>query len=219
VSWLLAKAPARTVGESIISAAEAEPELAKPSIEPAAEAPPNALSMESYAEIKAEIWGSRASVTDVLQLRDLDESTFHDHERRLAEGLAREAAEGRSTLARALRDALKLARDRQQSTGERPLRTLEEAYVTLLAAIDRAEDPSAILAAKGMSPAEWRRLRRRFEERTSVDAKLRDALSTKLVAARKVVGDDTGSGSKWWNRRETAPAKAKRVPAKRKAHG
>ena len=215
MSWLLAKAPALTVGESII--ADTAPELAKVPQELAVEVAPSGLSMERYAEIKAEIWGSRASVADVLQLRDLDEAAFHDHERRLAEGLAREAAEGQSTLARALRDALSVARDHQQSTGERPLRTLEEAYVTLLAALDRAEDPSAILAAKGMSPAQWRRLRRRFEERAGADAKLRDTLSTKLAAARKVVGNDTGNGSKWWNRRETTPAKAKRVPAKRRS--
>ena len=36
------------------------------------------------------------------------------------------------------------------------------------------------------------------------------------ATARKAAGSDTGASSKWWNRRELAPAKAKRVPAKRK---
>jgi hypothetical protein len=214
VHWSMVEASKRTVGESIASASDAAP--APLAMEPVGEPGSSALGMERYAEIKAEIWGGGASAADVLERYELDEAVFHEHERRLAEGLAREAAEGRSTLAIALRDALKLARDQQPSTGERPLRTLEEAYVTLLTAIERAVDPSAILAAKGMSPSSWRRLRRRFEERAAADAKLRDALAIRLTAARKAAGSDTGGSSKWWNRRETAPAKARRVPAKRK---
>lgn len=216
VHWSTARAPQRTVGESIASASEAAPELAMAAIDPAAEAAPSALAMERYAEIKAEIWGGGTSAADVLERYEIDEAVFHAHERRLAEGLAREAAEGRSTLAITLRDALKLARDQQPSTGERPLRTLEEAYITLLTAIERAVDPSTILAAKGMSPSSWRRLRRRFEARAAANAMLRDALAIRLTAARKAAGSDTGGCSKWWNRRETAPAQAKRVPAKRK---
>jgi hypothetical protein len=215
VHWALAQETRRTVGESI-AASDSAPELAKARIEPAVEAPPNALAMERYAEIKAEIWGGGASAAAVLARYELDEIVFHDHERRLAAGLAREAAEGRTTLARALRDALKLARDQQQATGERPLRTLEEAYVTLLVAIERAVDPSAILAAKGLSASSWRRLRRRFEERAAADDKLRDALAIRVTAARKAAGNDEGSSSKWWNRREAAPARATRVAAKPK---
>jgi hypothetical protein len=221
-SWQLAPAPARTVGEAILFAADPappSPTLAPPPPAPPEDVAPPGLSLAQYAEIKAEIWGDRASVAAVLQLRDLDEAAFLAHERRLAEGLAREATEGRSTLARGLRDALGLARDRRASTGERPLKTLEQAYITLLVALDRAVDPSAILAAKGMSPAEWRRLRRRFEERAGADAKLRDALAARLAAARAAAVPDTGSSSTWWNRRETTPARATRVPAKPKVPG
>jgi hypothetical protein len=216
VHWALAKVAGRTVGESIASASDAATALEKATIEPAAEAAPSALTMERYAEIKAEIWGGGSGAADVLERYELDEAVFHEHERGLAAALSREAAEGQSTLARALRDALALARDHQPSTGERPLRTLEEAYVTLLTAIERAVDPSAILAAKGLSPASWRRLRRRFEARAAADAKLRDALAVRVAAARKASGGDTGGSSKWWNRRETKPARATRVPAKRK---
>jgi hypothetical protein len=219
VHWSIARTRARTVGESITDASDTAPAPAKAAIEPLTEAAPSALGMERYAEIKAEIWGGGTSAADVLQRYELDEAVFHEHERRLAEGLAREAAEDRTTLAIALRDAIKLARDHQPSTGERPLRTLEQAYVTLLAAIDHAADPSAILAAKGLSPAAWRRLRRRFEERASADARLREALTARLAAARKAASNDTGGSSKWWNRRETAPARATRVPAKRKGRG
>jgi hypothetical protein len=214
VHWSLVKPVGRTVGEAIISAEAAAPALAKVILQPAVEASKPALSMERYAEIKAEIWGGDATAAEVLERHEVDEAVFHDHERRLAQGLAREAAEGRSTLAIALRDALKLARDQLPSTGERPLRTLEDAYITLLTAIERAVDPSAILAAKGMSPSSWRRLRRRFEERAAADDKLRDALDVRLAAARKAAGGDTGGSSKWWNRREIAPANARRVPPK-----
>ena len=218
VHWSLARETRRTVGESIAAASDSAPELAKSriEIEAAVEASPSALTMERYAEIKAEIWGGGASAAEVLARYELDEVVFHEHERRLAAGLARETAEGRSTLATALRDALQLARDQQPSTGERPLRTLEEPYVTLLVAIERAVDPSAILAAKGVSASSWRRLRRRFEERAAADAKLRDALAIRVGAARKAAGSDDGGSSKWWNRREYMPARATRVAAKPK---
>jgi hypothetical protein len=216
VHWSLVRETRRTVGESIAAASDSAPEPAKARIEAAVEASPDALTMERYAEIKAEIWGGGASAAEVLARYELDEVVFHEHERRLAAGLARETAEGRSTLATALRDALQLARDQQPSTGERPLRTLEEAYVTLLVAIERAVDPSAILAAKGVSASSWRRLRRRFEERAASDAKLRDALAIRVGAARKAAGSDDGGSSKWWNRREVAPGRATRVAAKLK---
>ncbi len=215
VHWSLAKVAGRTVGESI-AAADAAAALVNATLEPAVEAAPSALTMERYAEIKAEIWGGSSGAADVLERYELDEAVFHEHERTLAAALSREAASGQSTLALALRDALALARDQQPSTGERPLRTLEEAYVTLLTAIERAVDPSAILAAKGVSPASWRRLRRRFEARAAADAKLRDALAVRLATARKASSGDTGGSSKWWNRREAKPAQATRVPAKRR---
>ena len=216
VHWSLARVAGRTVGESLTSSSDAAPAITRASLEPALEAVKVAFTMERYAEIKAEIWGGDDSAPDVLERHEVDEAVFHDHERRLAEDLSREAAEGKSTLAIALRDALKLARDQVPSTGERPLRTLEDAYITLLTAIERAVDPSAILAAKGMSPSSWRRLRRRFEARAAADDKLREALNVRLTAARKTAGGDSGGSSKWWNRRELAPARAKRVPAKRR---
>lgn len=214
VLWSLVKAAGRTVGEAIISAGGAAPVLAKVIFPPAREASKAAFNMEQDAQIKAKIWGGDATAAEVLERHEVEEAVFHDHERRLAQGLAREDAEGQSTFAIELRDALKLARDQLPSTGERPLRTMEDAYITLLTAIERAVDPSAILAAKGMGPSSWRRLRRRFEERAVADEKLRDALDVRLTAARKAAGGDTGGSSKWWNRREIAPANARCVPPK-----
>jgi hypothetical protein len=76
-----------------------------------AEATPGkaALSVEHYARIKMELWGGKASLSEVLERHGIDEVEWRIHERRQADALANEAHGGRCDLALALMAALESA--------------------------------------------------------------------------------------------------------------
>lgn len=203
--------PRRTIGETLLSS----PGGAR--VEPALEikAPPRAppIDIETYAAVKVEIWGDREPAAAVLARRGIDDVAWYENERRLAEALAKEAREGESTLAKDLQRALRTARDARPTEGERPLRAFEDVYVKLLATLDHAEDPSAAIAAKGVTSAEWRAIHRRFVARAEADAKAREALAKKLAQARKAAGDDgePKAEHRRWVQKEPAPKGVKRV--------
>jgi Uncharacterized protein conserved in bacteria (DUF2169) len=218
--WSVAKAPPRTVGETFAQTGDTSPAAASRPAEPLVKDPPRPppaalIPIADYAAVKAEIWGDLDTLTGVLQRHSIDEAAWHANERRLAEALSKEANEGRSTLASELREALRSARDQRPPDGERPLRSLEDAYIALLAAIDGAEDPAAFIASQGLSPAEWRRLRRRFLERAQNDARAGESLAAKLAEARRAMGGG-GALNLRRVRKEPAPPGAKRVPARPK---
>jgi hypothetical protein len=77
---------------------------------------PKALPVETYATAKVASWqpdgGPRAALDEALRELGLDEDAYRAGEERLLEALANEAREGRATLARALRAALKQAAKR-----------------------------------------------------------------------------------------------------------
>ncbi len=134
---------------------------------PAAAAGPELLAHERYASIKAEIWEGRAALDEVLARHGIDEIEWRAGELRLAEALAREAREARCDLALALAGALEAARERLADPAE-ALRTLED-YLAVQQEIDASPDPRAVLAARGLSAAEWRRMQRRWRQRAMID--------------------------------------------------
>jgi hypothetical protein len=82
-----------------------------------ASAPPDrvaeARSIEVYATVKAALWrgegSTRAEVEQKLRELGVDEEAYFADEERLLEALAEEASQGRATLARAVRAAIKRA--------------------------------------------------------------------------------------------------------------
>lgn len=208
--------PARTIGESMLEApppaVRSEPALAL--TEPLAE---TSVPLETYAAVKVEIWGDREPVVPVLMRHGIDEVAWYENERRLAQLLAREAREGGTRLAMELQRALRAARDERPVDLEWPLHAFENTYLKLLAAIDLADDPSSVIASKGVTVAEWRNIRRRFLARAEADTTARDALVSKLAAARKAAGDDGSPPAepKRWLQSEPAPPGAKRVVSRK----
>jgi hypothetical protein len=75
------------------------------------ESAPEALPLELYAAVRVGFWrrgeGPRRLIEDAARDHGLDEDAFHEEEQQLLRALATEAEEGRSTLARALRAAMK----------------------------------------------------------------------------------------------------------------
>src|SRR5262249_3001200 len=58
-------------------------------------------------------------------------------------------------------------------------------YTALRAAIERAPDPAAALAERGITAAAWHRQSQRFQERAQADPRLRTGIRAELSAARK----------------------------------
>jgi hypothetical protein len=84
-----------------------EPPPAAPGQAGEAKAP---LSVERYARIKADLWGARGALHEVLARHGIDEVAWRVHERQQAEELAGEAREGRCDLALALCAAFEAAK-------------------------------------------------------------------------------------------------------------
>ncbi|UQA63160.1 DUF2169 family type VI secretion system accessory protein [Polyangium aurulentum] len=83
-----------------------------PSARPANEDAETGLTLERYAKIKAELWGSRSALHEVLERHGIDEITWRNYERTQADALATEAREGRSDLALAVAMAFEAARQK-----------------------------------------------------------------------------------------------------------
>ena len=72
--------------------------------------PRSTLSIEQYARIKAELWGTRTRLHEVLTRYGIDEVAWRVQERQHAEAIAVEAREGRCDLALALCAAFEAAK-------------------------------------------------------------------------------------------------------------
>jgi len=109
-------APAPAPPPPPIATAAPAPERPKPESPP--EAPAVGLAdIERYAAVKAAFWGKddpRAAMDDVLRELGIGEDTFRAEEQRLLDAIAEEARQGRASLSRALRAAMKRA---QRSAG------------------------------------------------------------------------------------------------------
>lgn len=188
-----------------------------PAPAPAAnELPPTPLlPIEAYAEVKASIWGDGLALALVLERHGIDQDVWYENERRLARALAAEAKEGRQSLALTLREALRKARDRPPPDGDRPLGSID-GFLSILAAVEAAPDPVALLAARGITVAEWHRMSLRIHAKAEGDPALRARVGKKLGALRKALGPAAASPAlKPTIRRERPPAAAKRVRVKR----
>lgn len=192
------------------------PEPARPPVAAAAELPPTPLlPLEAYAEVKASIWGDGLALALVLERHGIDQDVWYENERRLARALAAEAKEGRQSLALTLREALRKARDRPPPDGDRPLGSIDS-FLSILAAVEAAPDPVALLAARGITVAEWHRMSLRIHAKAEGDPALRARVGKKLGALRKALGPAPSSSAlKPTIRRERPPAAAKRVRVKR----
>lgn len=192
------------------------PEPARSPAAPAPELPPTPLlPIEAYAEVKASIWGDGLALALVLERHGIDQDVWYENERRLARALAAEAKEGRQSLALTLREALRKARDRPPPDGDRPLGSIDS-FLAILAAVEAAPDPVALLASRGITVAEWHRMSLRIHAKAEGDPALRARVGKKLGALRKALGPAAASPAlKPTIRRERPPAAAKRVRVKR----
>ena len=147
------------------------------------------LPLETYAAVKAAIWGG-ASLADVLAEQGLDEIGWRTNDRLQAAALAAEARECRSELALSLRRALLAARERLGALVPRREPSLE-AYALLRAEIDDAEDPIAVLAERGIAADEWDRLRRDWTRRCLADGDLARRLRQQIAKSREELASRT----------------------------
>jgi hypothetical protein len=139
------------------------------------------IPLALYAAIQAEIWEARAPLDEILERHGIDEPSFRIARGLQAEALAREAGEGRSTLARELDVAL---RSRALAPVAGDALGLDD-YAVLQAAIDAGGRPSEVLAWRGLTAAAWQRARRHWRSRAAADARARAELRERLSAARR----------------------------------
>jgi hypothetical protein len=115
------------------------------------------LPIHTYARVKVSVWDRGLQLLEALDELNLDEPTWRDNELRMAEALAREAEDGRATLASAVRHAIRALRTDQEGSVDdmMPLQRYAEVRVALEAAQVIDEAPELALARLSLSPESW----------------------------------------------------------------
>lgn len=162
----------QTIGELAASKAE-QPVTAQPVAEIELLAP--RLPLDTWAAIKIEIWAQQSPLGEILERYNLDEVDWHDEERRRSELCADASRKGQAEPALAAEQALQRAREARADASPPGSTTVEE-YIALELEVERSRRPSAVLAAKGISAIEWKRLRKVFRERAAREPAIAAAL-------------------------------------------
>ncbi|MDI1437276.1 hypothetical protein [Polyangium sorediatum] len=138
--------------------------------------------METYASIKARLWGAPASsAARILGEHGLTEVDWLLHEQRYADAIGEELHQEQAPLERAVREAiLKAETPRPEDI---PDLTIEE-FVALRLACETAADPAVELSARGLTASAFRRLRSHWRLQSLADPGIAADLRARLAAGR-----------------------------------
>jgi hypothetical protein len=140
------------------------------------------LPLEHYAAIKAELYDGKDDLATVLKRHAVSDERWRDHERAQAMAVAREASRGNVQLAAAIRRAILDAREKRAPSKHGM--TVEQ-FAELRVAVEEADDPDALLEARGLTAAQWQRRLREWSERAKADGVVAAELRAKLAEIRR----------------------------------
>lgn len=139
------------------------------------------VDLKTYARISAELAERKAPSAEVLRRFLLDEIRWIDIEKTWLLRVAVAGMQGDMTLGQELDAAYTEA---QAALGPSdPTRSLEQ-YAALLARIESGQPPATVLAADGLSLADWARLQRAWTMRAVNDAGLAATLRALVEEAK-----------------------------------
>ena len=147
---------------------------------PVPRAPVHGVDLQEYARIAATLAERPGARAAILGEHRLDELRWIDIEKTWLLRVATGALQQDLSLAADL-DASYSAAQAAMGSAE-PTRTLEE-YAVLTARIERGADTATVLAAAGLSLADWARLCRAWATRLGRDPALSAAFRTMVAAA------------------------------------
>lgn len=134
------------------------------------EAPPPMISLERYARVSAELAEKREPRADTLKRHAMDEDAWNLEERAWVEAMGSAAAKGDGTTAVKYGELFVAAQDELAGPGE-ARRTLGD-YAAIMAAMDEADDPEAVMKDWSITLSEWMRLDRRWSLAMKADPAL-----------------------------------------------
>ncbi|MFT3764727.1 MAG: hypothetical protein QM820_04300 [Minicystis sp.] len=169
-------------------------DLRPPAASPRARPRDPALPLEKVAAIRVALWESGSAPEGQLDRHGVEELSWREGERRIADALAEEAEHGRADQAAAIVEALKQAKA-EASPAEADELTLD-AYVALRVALDAAREAKPVLKARGLTAAAWQRIHKAWQARALADAKVAAEIRAKIAEARKAAAPGASKSSK-----------------------
>lgn len=144
--------------------------------------PEPTLTLAAYAAVAAAVTEGRESRSAVLARHQLDEETFMLEERAWLEKMAAGVDRGDATTAHRFGE-LFLAEQERLADPVEATRTLDD-FLELELALERSDEPQRVLSERGVRPAEWMRLDRRFSSAAAADPALAAELARRRAALR-----------------------------------
>ena len=146
------------------------------------------ISLQTYASVKAALWDGDLSLAEVLADEGIDEADWNAHERSQAVALAKDASSGKGELARKVRAAILEARRQRGADDDGKEMPLAD-YAELKVEVEEADEPAAVLRARGLNAEAWEQLQRRWAHRAKSDSAIARELRGKLAAARRAAAE------------------------------